>query len=54
MLPPNSTAVTVRRGLDNAYQQASVIIIIGNGVANGLPGADAVLVVIIGVRIYSS
>ena len=40
--------------MDNAYQQASVIIIIGNGVANGLPCADAVLVVIIGVRIYSS
>ena len=32
-------AVAVRRGLDNAYQQASVVVIIGNGVANGLSGA---------------
>ena len=47
-------AIAVSRGLDNAYQQASVIIIIGNGFANGLPGADAVLVIVIGVRIYSS
>ena len=29
-------AVAVRRGLDNTYQQASVVVIIGNGVANGL------------------
>ena len=47
-------AVAVSRGLGNTYQQASVIIIIGNGVANGLPGADTVLVIVIGVRIYSS
>ena len=40
--------------MDNAYQQASVVVIIGNGVANGLPGADAVLVIVIGVCVYSS
>ena len=32
-------AVAVSRGLDNAYQQASVVVIIGNGAANGLSGA---------------
>ena len=47
-------AVAVRRGLNNTYQQASVVVIIGNGVSNGLSGADTVLIIVIGVRIYSS
>ena len=46
-------AVAVRRGLDNTYQQASVVVIIGNGVANGLSGTNTLLIIAVGIRIDS-
>ena len=36
-------AVAVRRGLDNTYQQASVVVIIGNGVSNGLSDMNFII-----------